>query len=277
MAGREIQGGQKVKGATAKEVEFERVAAETEEVFICARWCVGCQGGQKARVVCKEACVVCVIQKRVVCSCALLKEEPSPPPSAGCFPPPFTPQTRSCSPSPHRDFSVGLSPGRRGAKRLATASDDAQWEGGDGRGEGRLFAHVTPRPPLRKAASQNGGGGLRSSVRQRPPTPYAHGGGRHRQPRREVRFSEEVWELPADGSGRPVRRQRPGRMRAAEAEEEEPDGELSGEAPRAAPYSLRSAQRNPPSPFRMKESAEEASSSEGKEGFSSRGSSTTAP
>ncbi|XP_060089057.1 torsin-1A-interacting protein 1 [Heteronotia binoei] len=160
-----------------------------------------------------------------------------------------------------------------GAERLAAASE-AQREGGAGEGRGeerRLFAHVTPRAPLRKAASQNGGGsGLRSSfLRPRPSTLYDHGGGRLRQPRREVRFSEEVVELSADGGGRPVRRQRRGRMRA-----EEEAAERSEEAPRAAaPYGLRSGQRYPPTPFRMKEREEEeegrrrldsASSSEGK-------------
>nr|XP_056700673.1 torsin-1A-interacting protein 1 [Euleptes europaea] len=152
--------------------------------------------------------------------------------------------------------------------RLATGPDARRegGEGGGGRGERRLFSHVTPRAPLRKWASQDGagagsgagsgsgGGALRSSVRQRlsgPSSPF-----RRRQPRREVRFSEEVLELSADGAGLPVRRPRPGGMRA-EAEEAEP----GGEGPRAAArYDLRS--RHPPTPFRMKERRDSASSSE---------------
>ncbi|XP_054836308.1 torsin-1A-interacting protein 1 [Eublepharis macularius] len=143
-------------------------------------------------------------------------------------------------------------------ERLAAASE-AQRQGGEegeGRGESGLFAHVTPRAPLRKTASQNGGSGLRSSVRQRPSTPYYDGGGsRPRPPRREVRFSEEVLELSAEGSGRPVRRRQ--RRDGMRAEAEEGEAEPSEEAPRVAPYSLRSTRRYPPTPFRMEEPAAE--------------------
>ncbi|XP_026525009.1 torsin-1A-interacting protein 1 isoform X6 [Notechis scutatus] len=76
-----------------------------------------------------------------------------------------------------------------GGKLAATSDSPRQSEaGGD---EERLFLwHVTPRPPLRKTDSQNGGGG--GSFRTCFSTPQGSGGS-HRG-RREVRFSEEVIE-----------------------------------------------------------------------------------
>ncbi|XP_061490235.1 torsin-1A-interacting protein 1-like [Rhineura floridana] len=143
-----------------------------------------------------------------------------------------------------------------GGKRAA--SSDSQRERGGLASP--LFCHVTPREPLRKIASQNGGGFV-----CRTSTPAYQVGGR-RGGRREVRFSEEVLEHSAEGSpprlhtvGTPVRRQKS--MRAAEEEEEEltltKEVELNEEAPRAAPYSLRSAQWDPPTPFRMPKRAED--------------------
>ncbi|XP_042321602.1 uncharacterized protein LOC121929778 [Sceloporus undulatus] len=129
--------------------------------------------------------------------------------------------------------------------------EEEEEAGGEGEGGARLFGHVTPRQPLRtrrKTLSQNGGG---DDFRPRTSTPYESSGARRKQqpphPRREVRFSEEVLELPAEGSCcwprvvvTPLEKQRR-RMEAVE----EPDGE--GE-PR---YRLRSsAQRLPPTPHR---------------------------
>ncbi|XP_062986544.1 torsin-1A-interacting protein 1 [Elgaria multicarinata webbii] len=156
-------------------------------------------------------------------------------------------------------------------------SSDSQCEtrgvGGGGGGEGAENGpswHVTPRPPLRKLASQNGGGGGGGSNNRgllfRTSTPYDHGRS-HRGRRREVRFSEEVLEHSADGStprlhtvATPVR----GRWRKMREEEEEDATakEVNEEAPRAAPYRLRSAQRKPSAPFRMKETAEERQQSQ---------------
>ncbi|XP_077187503.1 torsin-1A-interacting protein 1 [Paroedura picta] len=139
-----------------------------------------------------------------------------------------------------------------GRGRLAAASSPPpsggprEGPGGEGRSERRLFAHVTPRAPLRRAASEDGG--LRSSVRRRPPALPGPGPLRP-PPRREVRFSEEVWELPAEAGGRPVRRTPRGAMKASGEEAPAAPGE------EAAPYSLRSAQRHPPTPFRRKERA----------------------
>ncbi|KAG8132860.1 hypothetical protein E2320_010696, partial [Naja naja] len=78
-----------------------------------------------------------------------------------------------------------------GGKLVASSDSPRQSEAG--REEERLFLwHVTPRPPLRKTDSQNGGGGgsfgTYFSISQG--SGGSHRGGR----RREVRFSEEVIE-----------------------------------------------------------------------------------
>ncbi|XP_026559087.1 torsin-1A-interacting protein 1-like isoform X2 [Pseudonaja textilis] len=78
-----------------------------------------------------------------------------------------------------------------GGKLAASSDSPRQSEaGGD---EERLFLwHVTPRPPLRKTDSQNGGGG--GSFRTCFSTPQGSGGSHRGGRRREVRFSEEVIE-----------------------------------------------------------------------------------
>ncbi|XP_066479173.1 torsin-1A-interacting protein 1-like [Tiliqua scincoides] len=126
-----------------------------------------------------------------------------------------------------------------------------------GRGESALFCHVTPRQPLRRSAPQDGSGAW-----PRTSTPSQHAGAPRR--RREVRFCEEVIAHSADGSGprlqpvaTPVRR--PERMREPEEEDEAERGE---EAPPPAPYSLRSAGRHPPTPFRSAERAEQQAQDE---------------
>nr|XP_020645402.1 torsin-1A-interacting protein 1 isoform X2 [Pogona vitticeps] len=146
------------------------------------------------------------------------------------------------------------------------ASLDSPCESGEGEEKGeagdegleeRLFYHVTPRQPLRRTGAQNGGGRSDGGLRPRTSTPYYHGGGPHGR-RREVRFSEKVLEHSAEEGtpwlrsvATPVRRQR--RMRAAAGKEVG----LNEEEPRVAPYSLRSSQRYPPTPFREKEMAQE--------------------
>lgn len=79
-----------------------------------------------------------------------------------------------------------------GGKLEASSDSPRQSEaGGD---EERMFLyHVTPRQPLRRTASQNGGSG---SFRTRASISQGSGGGR----RREVRFSDEVVEHSTAGT-----------------------------------------------------------------------------
>ncbi|XP_015666754.2 torsin-1A-interacting protein 1 [Protobothrops mucrosquamatus] len=83
-----------------------------------------------------------------------------------------------------------------GGKLLAFSDSPRQSEaGGD---EERLFlCHVTPRKPLRRTPSQNGGG---SSFRTCASVPQGNGGSHRGGRRREVRFSEEVLEYSTAGT-----------------------------------------------------------------------------
>ncbi|XP_060630433.2 torsin-1A-interacting protein 1 isoform X1 [Anolis sagrei] len=116
-------------------------------------------------------------------------------------------------------------------------------------GEGRLFGHVTPRRPLRESASQNGRGS-NSAVNFRPRTSTPSSP----RPRREVRFSEEVLELSAEGpfatplGKRAKMKPRPERGEGLEEEEEED----------APAYRLRSSRQKPSTPYRRAEDQDEA-------------------
>ncbi|XP_070602742.1 torsin-1A-interacting protein 1-like isoform X7 [Erythrolamprus reginae] len=83
-----------------------------------------------------------------------------------------------------------------GGKLTAPSDSPSQREvGGD---EGRRFLwHVTPRQPLRRTASQNGGSG---SFRTGTSISQSSGGSHRGDRRREVRFSEEVVEHSAAGT-----------------------------------------------------------------------------
>ncbi|XP_053106583.1 torsin-1A-interacting protein 1-like isoform X2 [Hemicordylus capensis] len=169
---------------------------------------------------------------------------------------------------------LGGRPAQASSSSSSPGGSPSPWgEGGGGGGGGgaggrerQSFCHVTPRAPLRKTASQDGGGrpSCRSILYGSP------GGGL----RRQVRFSEDVLEHSGEGSAprrymaaTPVRQQRRrGRTSDPEEEAEEEAAAaaaakevgLNEEAPRPSPYRLRSAQRGPPTPYsRMTESAAE--------------------
>ncbi|KAM3839011.1 uncharacterized protein M6D78_005919 isoform 2-T2 [Vipera latastei] len=112
------------------------------------------------------------------------------------------------------------------------ASSDSPRQSEAGGDEERLFLyHVTPRKPLRRTPSQNGGGG--GSFRTCASIPQGSGGSHRGGRRREVRFSEEVLEYSTAGteprlhgfamSGRRLTRRaaKNEREAAAAAEEEE--------------------------------------------------------
>ncbi|XP_008107120.1 torsin-1A-interacting protein 1 isoform X3 [Anolis carolinensis] len=129
-------------------------------------------------------------------------------------------------------------------------------EGGE---EGRLFGHVTPRRPLRERASQNGSGSNNSSTsnfRFRTSTPH-YPRGRQRQ-KREVRFSEEVLELSAEGPFATPFGKR-ARMKPRQEREEGLQEEGEEQEDDAPAYRLRSSRlRYPPSPYRRVEEEDEA-------------------
>ncbi|XP_058031112.1 torsin-1A-interacting protein 1-like isoform X5 [Ahaetulla prasina] len=81
--------------------------------------------------------------------------------------------------------------------KLATSSESPRQSQAGGDEERMFLWHVTPRQPLRRTASQNGGGG---SFRTRASISQGSGGSRRGGRRREVRFSEEVIEHSAAGS-----------------------------------------------------------------------------
>ncbi|KAM6455502.1 torsin-1A-interacting protein 1-like [Liasis olivaceus] len=84
-----------------------------------------------------------------------------------------------------------------GGKPAAVPDSPHRSEGG-GAEERLLLWHVTPRQPLKRTASQNGGSG--GGFRTRTSIPHGCGGGQQGGRRREVRFSEEVLEHSTAGT-----------------------------------------------------------------------------
>ncbi|XP_044295072.1 torsin-1A-interacting protein 1 [Varanus komodoensis] len=176
-------------------------------------------------------------------------------PAPGKPPPPRFP--RSSEPTTATGSRAGAAPMRGGDAAAAAAASPGEREGGAGGAErpARPLWHVTPRPPLRKRASQDGGG---ESLRAGTAAARAPPGG---PPRRQVRFSEEVLEHSAD-EGAPRRRQ--GRRARAAGEAAAMEERAKGEARRAAAYQLRSAGPRPSTPAEREEQepAEESVSPE---------------
>ncbi|XP_070602731.1 torsin-1A-interacting protein 1-like isoform X2 [Erythrolamprus reginae] len=157
-----------------------------------------------------------------------------------------------------------------GGKLTAPSDSPSQREvGGD---EGRRFLwHVTPRQPLRRTASQNGGSG---SFRTGTSISQSSGGSHRGDRRREVRFSEEVVEHSAAGttprphgfdmSGRRLTRKalkdEKDAAAAAKEEEEERSARFQPEWP--AEKEARTEQQHPREELLAGSPKEECSSSE---------------